>query len=175
MAQKQVSAKSILQRVALKYSSLTSYEDDGIVVTTYEEQTSGRIEKLPFKLLFKRPGRFYFEWIDYYVWQIGRKSVVWSNGKDTFFYQHPDTHEKNESLESGIAAAAGISFGAVYNIPRMLLPKVGGWSLTDLRNPMLVGEEMFEAEPCYRISGIDHDGDMTEIWISKKGYLVRNL
>ena len=84
-AQKQVSAKSILRRVALKYSSLSSYEDDGITVTTYEEQTGGRIEKLPFKLLFKRPNRFHFEWIDYYLWQAGRKSVVWSNGKDTFF------------------------------------------------------------------------------------------
>ena len=86
--------------------------------------------------------------------------------KTRFFYQHPDTHEKNDSLEGGIAAATGISFGAIYNIPRMLMPNISGWSLTDLRDPMLVGVEMFEAEPCYRISGTGHDGDPTEIWIS---------
>ena len=48
-------AKTILRLMAQKYSRLETYQDDGVVITTYDEETGGRIEKLPFKTSFKRP------------------------------------------------------------------------------------------------------------------------
>jgi len=44
-----------------RYAALSSYQDEGIVVTNYDEATGGKIEKQPFKTLFKRPNLFRFD------------------------------------------------------------------------------------------------------------------
>ena len=88
--QEKPTARSLLNQMAEKYSRLVSYQDEGVVVTTYDEETGGRIEKLPFKTSFKRPNLFRFEWTDYFLSKLGKKRVVWSNGKDAFTYWEPD-------------------------------------------------------------------------------------
>jgi outer membrane lipoprotein-sorting protein len=165
----------ILKVVAEKYAAFRFYRDEGSVITTYDDATGGRIEKMPFKLFFKRPNRFRFEWVDYYLWKNGKTTVVWCNGKDTFLYEQPDIHEKKESLESGIATVTGVSDGAAYNIPRLLLPNINGWTFTDLKKPTMLRGEVFEGDFCYRIKGLDESGNVNEIWISKRDFLVRKI
>src|SRR5437870_3626262 len=77
---RKLDAQTLITRVAQKYQSLSSYQDDGVVISTYDEATSGRIEKQPFKLFFRRPSRFRVEWLDYNLQKQGRNNVVWSNG-----------------------------------------------------------------------------------------------
>jgi hypothetical protein len=83
-----------------------------------------------FRLSFKRPAEFYFEWIDRYSTANVRRSAVWTNGDETWLYREPDILEKKTSLEIGIASATGVSYGAAYNIPRLLLPEIKGWMIT---------------------------------------------
>jgi hypothetical protein len=40
---------------------------------------------------------------------------------------------------------------------------------------MLIGGETFEGEPCYRIKGFDSSGDLEEVWISKRDFLIRKV
>lgn len=168
-----LSPRLILKRMAENYAACSSYQDTGVHETTYHEATSGRIEKMPFKLYFKRPNLLRFEWIDYAPWRDGRTKIVWSNGSETFTYWEPDTYEKDESLSMGIAGATGISRGAAHTIPSLLLEEIGGFELTDLTDLSLVGEEVFENEPCYRISGKHPAGDVYELWIGKRDFLLR--
>jgi len=167
--------EAILKQTAARYAKYSSYQDDGLVITTYSEATGGQIDKRPFKLFFSRPNRFRFEWLDYYLQNSGRLNVVWSDGADTFGYWEPDRYEKKESLEMGIAGATGISGGSAYTIPRLLMPTIDGWVLTELTKTNLAGKEIFEGELCYRIKGLDLDGDLTEVWISKKDFLIRKV
>jgi len=168
-----IAPQDLIRRVCRKYASFQSYEDEGVVETTYDDLTRSNSEKMPFKVLFRRPGLFRFEWLDYYLWKDGKLTVLWRNANDTFLYQQPDIYEKKESLERGIATVTGISDGAAYNIPRLLMPGIGGWTLTDLTKLTLVAQELFEGELCYHIKGMDLQGDVSEIWIGKRDYLVR--
>lgn len=167
--------ETILKKSADRYATYSSYQDEGVVITTYHEATGGRIDKLSFKLFFSRPNRFRFEWLDYYLQESGLLKVVWSDGADAFVYWEPDRYEKKESLELIIAGATGISGGSAYTIPRLLIPAIEGWALTELTKTVLVGEEIFEGEVCYRIKGFDSGDDLTEIWISKTDFLIRKV
>src|SRR5204863_4759174 len=86
-----------------------------------------------------------------------------------------DRYEKRASLEMGIAAATGISSGAVYDVPRLLMPEIDGWAVTELTRTALVGQEIFEGELCYRIKGFDLDGDLNEVWINQRDFLIRKI
>lgn len=167
--------QAILKKAAERYAALSSYQDVGVVIITYDEGTSGGIEKQPFKLFFNRPNQFRFEWIDYGSQRNGRLRIVWSEGKETFTYWEPDKYEKEESLEMAIAGATGVSSGAAYHIPNLLMPEMDGWVTTDLKKTTLLGEEMFEGELCYRIKGFDPRQNVNEVWIGKRDFLVRKL
>jgi outer membrane lipoprotein-sorting protein len=173
--QRKLTPQFILQTMARNYANCSSYQDTGMVETAYHEATSGRIEKMPFKIYFKRPDLFRFEWIEYSFWKEGRLNVVWSSGKESFTYWQPDTYEKEESLSMAITGASGVSKGSAHTIPSLLLKEVGGFVLTDLTNLLLAGEDEFEGEPCYIIRGKHPSGDPYEIWIGKRDFLVRKV
>lgn len=167
--------EAILKRMARAYAQCTSYQDTGVVETTYHEATSGRIEKMPFKTYFKRPNLLRFEWTDYNPWKEGRTSVVWSNGKEVFIYWEPDRYEREETLGGGIAGATGVSGGAAHTVPRMLLEEISGFTLTELTNLSLAPDEEFEGESCYHIKGKHPLGDPYEVWIGKRDFLLRKV
>ena len=170
-----LSAEAILKKAAESYAVLFSYQDSGIVTTTYDEPTGGRVDKLPFKLFFSRPDSVRCEWLDYYLDASGRLSVVWSNPKGTFLYRQPDRYETRSTLELGIATATGISSSACYDVPRLLIPEINGWAVTNLKETKLVGEEIFEGESCYQITGYDFHGVRNDVWIGKRDFLIRKL
>jgi len=162
--------------MAAKYSRLASYQDEGVVITTYDEETGGRIEKLPFKTSFKRPNLFRFEWTDYFLSKLGTKRVVWSNGKNAFTYWEPDRYEKEKYLGLAIAGATGVSSGSAHTVSRLLLEdEVNGFSVTDLNGTSLLGEELFEGVLCYHIKGAHPDGQFYELWIGKSDLLLRKV
>jgi outer membrane lipoprotein-sorting protein len=176
-SQEKPTARLLLDQMAEKYSRLVSYQDDGVVITTYDEETGGRIEKLPFKTSFKRPNLFRFEWTDYFLSKLGKRRVVWSNGKDAFTYWEPDRYEKEKYLGLAIAGATGISGGSAHTVPRLLLAdEVSGLSVTDLKGISLLGEEVFEGMPCYHIKGAHPHGEgFYELWIGKSDLLLRRV
>ena len=174
--QRKITPQMIMTRMAQRYANCTSYQDVGVVETTHNEANSARIERMPFKTYFTRPQFFRFEWTDYFPWKDGRTYIVWSDGKDSFTYWEPDTYEKNEYLGMGIAGATGVSRGSAHTLSRLLMSKeMSGFALTELTNLALVGEELFEGELCYRVNGKHPFGDVYELWIGKKDYLLRKL
>lgn len=176
-SQTKPTAQVLLDQMAAKYSRLTSYQDEGIMKTTFDEETGGRIEKLPFKTAFKRPNLFRFEWTDYFLTKLGRKRVVWSNGKESFTYWEPDTYEKEETLGRAIGGATGISSGSAHTVSRMLLgdAEVGGFTWTELNNTSVLEETVFEGVLCYHIKGTHPRGIIYELWIGKSDLLLRKV
>ena len=170
-----VTAKALLARVASKYEQLKCYEDEGVVLTSFTESTRQRTETMPFGLRFKRPSQFYFEWVDRYLTEDARRSAVWTNRDETWMYREPDTYERKASLEIGIASATGLSYGAAYNIPRLLVPRIRGWAITELTHNVLIGYEIVEGAACYHVRGLDSNEDIIDVWIGMKDYLIRRI
>lgn len=174
--QRRMTAQAIVKRMAQRYASCLSYQDTGVVETTHNEANSARVERMPFKTYFARPQFFRFEWIDYFPWKDGRKKIVWSDGNESYTYWEPDTYEKEEELGLAIAGATGISRGAAHTVPRLLIAdEVSGFGLTELTNLSIVGEERFEGELCYRITGKHPFGITYELWIGKRDFLLRKV
>lgn len=173
--QRKVDATRILNNMFGVYSRLASYQDEGILVTTNDEPTGGRIEKMPFKTFFKRPNLFRFEWTEYGITKLGQKNVIWSNGKESFTYWEPDRYEKDESLSSAIAGATGVSAGAASTVSVFLMrEKYWHSPLERLVNVSLLGEDVFEGVRCYRIKAADGK-ELVELWVGKNDFLLRKL
>ena len=174
-AQRRTDATTILNNMSRVYSRLTSYQDEGVLVTTKDEPTGGTIEKMPFKSFFKRPNLLRFEWTEYTLTKLGRKNVVWSNGKEAFMYWEPDAYEKKESLDMAVAGATGISRGTVNTISTMMWPDEFGSSILErLVKPSLLGEDVFDGVRCFHIKAIE-GGDPIELWVGKNDFLLRKI
>lgn len=139
--QRTLTPQAILKKTAEVYASCSSFQDVGLVVTTFEESTGQRVESQPFKLFFSRPTRFRFEWVDFNQKKNGLLNVVWSNGEAAFTYWEPDRYEKTQSLKLGIAGASGVSSGAAHTMPSLLMPQMRMWAVTDLSGSALVGDQ----------------------------------
>ena len=168
-------ATSILNNMFRVYSRSTSYQDEGILVTTRDEPTGGTIEKMPFKTFFKRPNLFRFEWTDYGATKLGRTKMIWFDGKQAFTYWEPDYYEKEESLNLAIAGVSGVSDEAVNTVSDLLMPdRTTRSTLKKLVNVSVLGEEIFEGVRCYRIKGKEGNSSL-ELWIGKTDFLLRKL
>ncbi len=173
--QRKPDATKILNNMARVYSQLTSYQDEGILVTTHDEPTGGTIEKMPFKTHFKRPNLFRFEWTEFRVSKLGRVSMIWFDGKDAFLYWEPSRYEKEESFRLAVAGASGITDNAVTHVLHLLLPAEFSTSILDrLKKVSLAGEEVFEGTRCYRIKAVDGDENY-ELWVGKTDSLLRKV
>ena len=173
--QRKPDATTILNNVRAKYSRLTSYQDEGILVTTHDEPTGGLIEKMPFKTYFKRPKLFRFEWTYYGISKLGQTKMIWFDGKEAFSYWEPDRYEKEKSFSMAVAGASGITYGAVHTVTDLLLPDEFSASILNrLTNISLAGEESFEEIPCFRIEATDRD-ERIELWVGKADFLLRKI
>jgi outer membrane lipoprotein-sorting protein len=106
-----LSATSIVQKMAMRYASLQSYQDEGVVLTHYSFNPGP--DEIRFKTWFVRPGAFRFEWTRQQA-DPGHKgikdfAVIWSEGKKAYYYEKPtgfpSSTEKENSLADAIVSA----------------------------------------------------------------------
>lgn len=172
-AEKQtMTPQEILQKMAARYVSLKSYQDTG--------EVHGELVTTTFKTYFSRPSFFRFDWNDHHPFRLLRyvkyHHVIWSDGKEAFTYwDSPYRVRKAESLGSAVAGATGVSQGSAHTLIRLLTDEVTGFSLIQLTNLSLVGEEKFERTDCYRITGRHPRGYPYELWIGKQDWLLRKI
>src|SRR5690242_1636938 len=162
--QRKPDAASIMNNMYRLYSRLASYQDEGILVSTHDVPTGGTIEKIPFKTFFKRPNLFRFEWTEFNVTKLGRKKLVWFNGKEAFMYWEPDYYQKEESLSMAVAGASDISPGAVNTVSTMLSDEFGSWPMKRLKRSSLLGEDMVDGVRCFHLKATE-DEDPIELWV----------
>lgn len=169
-------AAGILVEMAAAYASLSSYMDNGVVLTHDTRKSSP--DEIKFTTIFRRPQFFRFEWESHHPYEplrhIVRRTVVWSNDKGAFRVFLGNFEER--ALERSIAGAAGVSRGAAHHIPRLLLPKqIDGFALSELVDATLVGEETFEGILCYRIDAKHPRGREYRLWLGKADLMLRRL
>lgn len=173
---KSTAPETIITKMALRYSAMTSYEDFGVVEMVTDGPLPKRSTNIAFKTYFTRPNKFRFEWLDYASPVSTDKNVVWSDGAKAFaFYSYEDAVEPKENLSMAIAGASGVSLGAAYTVPNLLSAGDYGFPLTELTKLALKAEETVEGEECYLVEGYHPHGEAWHLWISKKDFLLRKL
>jgi hypothetical protein len=83
--------------------------------------------------------------------------------------------ELEESLKLAVAGATGISGGSAHTIARLLLPEIGGFSLSKLADVNLEREAEVEGALCYELTGVHPRGGPHTLWIGKSDLLLRKL
>ncbi|MEW6455834.1 MAG: hypothetical protein AB1410_03850 [Acidobacteriota bacterium] len=172
-----ITAQEIIMRMGEKYANFSSYQDTGFIETTFVLNSGKQISRKSFKTYFVRPNLFRFEWrAQLYPESPWILCVLWSDGKDTFTYWESGKFDRMKSLLDGISANAGVSSGGTTTVPCMLIKSGCRFTLIDLQNLSLVGEDKLEGNKCYIIKGIDPKiKKKYKLWIGKKNSLLYKL
>ncbi len=171
-------AEEIIKKMEKKYSSCASYRDTGVVTTVFNQDSGKtRTAEVLFNTYLVRPDRFRFDWRSKHPIPNApfRQSVVWHNGKSAYLYLEPDMYEPMVDLKMAIAGATGVSDGAAYHVPLMLLPDLDGSLSSRTSSPKLVGEETFEGVECYVIEIVLRGKQPQTMWIGKQDFLLRRV
>jgi hypothetical protein len=150
MALSRQPADALLCEVEDRYAAVRSYEDDGIVITRFHGKHDHETRK-PFLTLFSRSGLFRYEFSSgdehYVVWQEPRCVRSW--------WTIGDEHQSFPTIAAALAGPTGVSGGSAHTIPTLLLGRAGGgWKITDLKSPAIIGEqELPGCERCTVIEG----------------------
>jgi hypothetical protein len=151
-------AKALLEEVAARYASITSYADCGTVDTQLID--NGPVFTTLFSTLYKKPSLYRFEFQRPHPYPplqniITRHAVVF-DGSTAYTSKQtgadaPQT-EFAESFSLAIAAATGVSAGSAHRIGRLLIPAIGGYSILDLVDLRQGMDTVVDATPCYSVA-----------------------
>ncbi len=171
-----LSAREILDRMAMTYAHCRSYQDSGVVRIEYFETEGRRVEERPFKTAFVRPDNFRFEYTDTNFFGEKRRYIVWRSGPrvQTWWDIEPGIEIK-ESLGSALSGATGVSGSSAHTIPALLLPgEVEGRRLTDMTEVKRIADARCGDVDCLRVEG--HFANLpTTVWVDQKVFLVRQI
>ena len=169
----------VLEAALSTYGGLKTYEDSGVVVTTYWHEDSPRIHGalISFETAFARPSSFRFVYNNAantddqtHGFVVSTSAGVWSRS---------DGKQKIEQARSGDAAVtslAGVTEGSVAIV----------WDLLARRNPWkceeempatvaAIGREVIAGKRCLRLR-VEHPRcDPVDLWLDESTHLVRKV
>lgn len=170
-AQKDLTKEEIIQKAKDAYASLSTYSDEGNVVTT----SSGRTSTTAFTIRLSRPNLYRIEWQESSPY-FTRNAVVWSVGQGDFLNLDIGLGaQKQESQNLALGGATGVSEGAAANIPGTFFNMLWGGQLNSLMftAERQADEKVGEVE-CYVL--MERTIDRTRILlIGKQDFLIHQI
>ena len=151
-------AKALLEEVAARYTSMTSYSDCGAVHTQLID--NDRMFTTIFSTLYKKPSLYRFEFERPHPYPplqniITRRAVVF-DGSTAYTRKQTGTDAPQakcaESLSLAIAGATGVSSGSAHRIGRLLIPAMGGLSILDLVDLRQGMDTVVDGTPCHSVA-----------------------
>jgi hypothetical protein len=176
-------AKALLEEVAARYASVTSYSDCGAVHTQLND--NDRVYTTVFSTLHKKPSflRFEFERPHPYppLSSVITRNVVGFDGSTAYTWEQRGTDapriKREESLLLAIACATGVSSGSAHRIGKLLIPAIGGLSILDLVDLRQDVDTLIDGTRCYSVAArypkraaVD-----VEFLIEKDALLIRRI
>lgn len=170
-----------MERTARRYSEMTSYRDEG-VIRSWLDREDPAIE-MPFETAYAAPNmyRYAFDCPHRFpaLKHIVTRCIVGSDGHRAYVYrkhaERPAELDIVEDLRTSVASAAGVSSGASQIIARLLLPHLGGITLSELQDLSVAGLDCVEGVACRRVVGIHSQGQRWEVVIECESGLLRSV
>ena len=174
-----LSPAQIVKKVQETYASLTSYSDEGLVVTAMDGSST-----VTFTIFTTRLARTNFYLIEWN--QSGESSCytrntsaqgVWSSGAGDLL-QAACGVQRYTSREFALARAAAFSDGATATIPRIFFNRPGGdrreqlddWTLSEQR----WADRKVGNISCYVLTR-ESQGQTNTLWIGKQDFLIHQI
>ncbi|HEX5399294.1 MAG TPA: sigma-70 family RNA polymerase sigma factor, partial [Verrucomicrobiae bacterium] len=158
----------IFQKSKDAYASLSSYSDDGKTVAVL----NGMTFTTTFSIKLQRPNFYRIEWKQQVSPDYANTGVVWSDGKGNFLVMGNGPAQDEESQESALGGATGVSGSAAATIPgtffKMNWGNQLGGSVTG-QTPQ--ADEKVDDVDCYVFTS-ELKGATKTLWIGKKDFLI---
>ena len=163
-----------------RYTRMRSYRDEGVVRTDLPPHSSLETR---FDTAFSAPDLFRFSFARPHPYpplsHVISRCIVGSDGAQAYLWtRHADDVPKlwvDSDVSTVVAGATGISSGAAHTIARLLLPRVGGWALDQMRDLSVVGEVQIGGIACHKVAGSNPRGEPCEIVVEVESLLLRRL
>ncbi len=172
-------ASEILDKVRATYANVGSYSDKGLVDTIYYDLKTGKKtnrEMKPFQTYFDRAKLLKYEYAVQTIDGTKDRYVIFSDFKKTSSYwELNEKTNSNQSLESALWAAAGVSSGSSRLVPSLLLGLSGTCEVLNLDPTVLKGSEEVAGRSCYMLSGKKCGGEEITLWVDSKLFLLRKI
>lgn len=176
------SVLEIFRRTLAAYAECTTYQDEGVAETGFDELSELGPSKASFTTSYRRGASLKFEynpgeWDHFVLWTDGRTA------KTQFAPGGGQTTEYRDASEALMAAGTttddvgALVASLVYNKEfqgkreSFKIFSIGLHGLTDLRR---IGDAAISGEPCYRIAAKNGDDDRV-YWIDQGTYLIRRI
>jgi hypothetical protein len=173
-----LSTAQIFKKVQETYASLTSYSDEGRVVTAMDGDTT--LTFIIFTTRLARTNFYLIEWnrtgeSSCYITDTSAQGV-WSSGAGDFLQAECGVQPQG-NREFALANATAISGGATATIPRIFFPQQGDWEeqLDDLalREKRQTDGKVGNIS-CYVFTR-ESQGQTNTLWIGKQDFLIRQV
>jgi hypothetical protein len=185
------SSAEVLSKVDEVYRNLTTYRDEGVAATKFEQTVAAHMIERHFTTAYLSPGRFRFEFTEPGVIKGLSQYVVWKNGEEvkSWWNLRPEV-KLHENLDSAIAGATGVSGGTAYTIPSLLFKEAAwkGITWTSPAHTYRISDGLERDVACFRIQRLTstqaakHGGMETPAtkgketyWISKDAFLLLRI
>jgi outer membrane lipoprotein-sorting protein len=160
----------IIKRAQEKYSSLTTYSDEGRTVATL----NGTTITTAFTIRVAWPSLHRIDWEQPVHSDYTNKGAVWSAGEGDFLRMGSGA-KKQASQELALASATGISGGAAATIPGTFFKmnwgdQLGGSVLSEKQLP----DQKVGDVDCYVLTS-DSKGRTRTLWIGKQDFLIHQV
>lgn len=173
-----LSTAQIFKKVQETYASLTSYSDEGRVVTAMDGDAT--ITFIIFTTRLARTNFYLIEWnrtgeSSCYTGNTGAQGV-WSSGAGDFLQAECGVQPQG-NREFALANAAAFSGDATATIPRMFFPQQGDWEeqLDDLAlNEKRQADGKVGNITCYVFTR-ESQGQTNTLWIGKQDFLIHQV
>jgi RNA polymerase sigma factor (sigma-70 family) len=166
-----LTAQEIFQKAQDAYAALSSYGDEGKTVAT----VNGRTLTTTFTIKLARPNLYRIEWKQEVFPGYANEGSVWSAGNGNFLKMGNGAAHDEESRESALGGATGISGGAAATIPgtffKMNWGNQLGGSIADKKQQP---DEKVGNVDCYVFTS-ELKGTTTTLWIGKKDFLIHQM
>lgn len=113
----------VLHELQERYATLQTYQDEGVLLS--QLPGSDFVNETKFLTFFRRPDRFRFDWTSHHPYpplkHLTTDHCIWQSAKGVFTWCQDRGTMPEDNLHLAISGAKGVSGGASYTVPAMLL------------------------------------------------------
>jgi hypothetical protein len=171
-------AVEVLERAQATYDAMPTYSSEGTVRIESEGEVEAPLSIAAFSMKIGKPNRFLFAWSQSmrHLPEGAFSGAAWSDGTQPYVF-FLGAYAPMNSDEVALGTVTGVSHGAAFNIPTLLLPVMpqAGRLLDRVADPELDGPEPINGEECHVVKGMTPGIGRIKLWISQERGLILRL
>jgi len=172
--------EDIFRNVRAAYADMDVYRAEGSSKMNMEMEGMNMEMETTFFMLLQKPNRYRIEWQQggpaAFPGGMQMSGAVWSDGTQPYLYMGMmNTYAKMNGDEVALGGATGISYGAAFTIPSLLLEAFAKQpdSFTRIRSASVDGVEAIDGDECYVVGGESTISKRETFWVSTSSWLIR--